>query len=164
MATNHALPGAQAPACDHAVDLSAIPWDCPWALIDEYQVAAVLGQAPKTLRNYRMNNVGPKYLKLNGYSVRYRIGDLQRYIDGQPSGGGGKQERRGPGRPRKNSGVVGAIESAAAYNRAAAVMVRSPEELVHVPVLLPDIALTDRRGRGYRHITGRSGPVRTVQQ
>jgi hypothetical protein len=62
----------------------------------------------------------------------------------------------------KNRAV--SIEAAAAYNRAVAVMVRSPEELIHVPVLMPDIALTNRSVRPFRHIAGRSGPVRTVQQ
>ena len=57
-----------------------------------------------------------------------------------------------------------AVEAAAGYRRAAAVMVRRPEELLHLPVLLPRIALTDRRVRGYRHIVGRSGPVRAVQR
>ena len=89
---------------DHAVDLAAIPWNCGWALVDEFQAAAVLGLSPKTLRNYRLNNQGPRFIKLNGSAVRYRIADLQGYIDAQPSGGGDQQQRRAPGRPRKASG------------------------------------------------------------
>jgi hypothetical protein len=91
-------------ASSHTVDLAAIPWACPWALIDEHQVAAVLGQAVQTLRNHRGTGNGPRFIKLNGSTVRYRIGDVQAFIEGQPSGGGslpGAQPRRGPGRPRK---------------------------------------------------------------
>jgi hypothetical protein len=53
------------------------------------------------------------------------------------------------------------IEASAGYNRAAAVMIRRPEELRHLPVLLADIALTDRSEPVRHHFTGRSGPVRT---
>lgn len=56
-----------------------------------------------------------------------------------------------------------AAVAAAGYRRAAAVMIRRREELAHVPVLMPDIALTNRSVRAYRHIAGRSGSVRTVR-
>jgi hypothetical protein len=54
-------------------------------------------------------------------------------------------------------------EAATGYRRAAAVMIRRPEELRHIPVLLPRKALTDRTIRVQRHFAGRSGPVRTQQ-
>jgi len=75
-------------------------------MLDEHQVAAVLGQSVRTLRNHRLNNTGPRFIKLNGCTVRYRIGDLQVFIESQPAGGGataGSQPRRGPGRQRKDS-------------------------------------------------------------
>jgi hypothetical protein len=92
--------GAQTPAHGHAVDLAAIPWGCAWALVDEFVVAAALGLSVRTIRNYRLNNVGPRFIRLNGCAVRYRLGDLQAFLEAQPSGGG-TQLWRGPGRPRK---------------------------------------------------------------
>jgi len=90
-----------------AVDLATIPWDIPWAMLDEFEAAAVLHVSVKLLRRQRHEGVGPRFRKLNGASVRYRVSELQEFLDKQPSGGGGVPDirlRRGPGRPRK--GVV----------------------------------------------------------
>lgn len=87
-----------------AVDLAAIPWNIPWALLDEFEAAAVLRVSVKLLRRQRHEGVGPRYRKLNGSSVRYRMSDLQEFLENQPCGGGGvpdERVRRGPGRPRK---------------------------------------------------------------
>jgi hypothetical protein len=101
---------ASAPAPAHkdvrAVDLGAIPWNLPWALIDEFQAAAILHQSVKVLRRQRHEGVGPRFLKLNGCTVRYKVADLQSFLDAQPTGGGvapGSQPRRGPGRPRNGA-------------------------------------------------------------
>jgi hypothetical protein len=103
-------PAAVAPAQADAkkrgrqVDLSAIPWNIPWALLDEHEAAAVLHQSVKVLRRQRHEGVGPRYTKLNGCTVRYKLADLQAWLASQPTGGGtlpGTRERRGPGRPRK---------------------------------------------------------------
>jgi hypothetical protein len=50
-------------------------------------------------------------------------------------------------------------DSAQEYNRAAAVLIRQPEELSHIPVLMPEIALTRRTGHPRRHFVDKSGPV-----
>lgn len=87
------------------VDLGAIRWDLPWTLLDEYEAAAVLRQSVKLLRRWRHESIGPKFMKVNAVSVRYRVGDLQDFLAAQPTGGGRVQEtgtRRGPGRPRKS--------------------------------------------------------------
>jgi predicted DNA-binding transcriptional regulator AlpA len=86
------------------VDLSAIPWNCPFAMLNEYQAGAVLGLGVKVLRRRRADGTGPKYVKLNGFSIRYKLADLQAWLASQPTGGGaapGARERRGPGRPRR---------------------------------------------------------------
>lgn len=85
------------------VDLSAIPWNLPWALLDEHEAAAVLRQSVKVLRRQRHEGGGPKFLKINGCTVRYRVSDLQAFLAEQPTGGGtaASGQRRGPGRPRK---------------------------------------------------------------
>jgi hypothetical protein len=95
--------GANRPG-SRRVDLSAIPWNVPWALLDEHEAAAVLRQSVKVLRRQRHEGCGPKFLKINGCTVRYRVSDLQAFLADQPTGGGvqpGATERRGPGRPRK---------------------------------------------------------------
>jgi len=46
------------------------------------QAAERLGLAAQTLRNYRFQGRGPKYLKL-GRAVRYRPSDLDDWLVGQ---------------------------------------------------------------------------------
>ena len=88
------------------VDLSTIPWGVPWALLTEHEAAAVLHQSVKVLRRQRGEGVGPRFLKVNGCTVRYKISDVQAFITAQPTGGGAAGEpRRGPGRPRKDGGT-----------------------------------------------------------
>jgi len=48
--------------------------------LNEKQTAKVLGIAVQTLRNWRHQRKGPKYIKM-GRSVRYQQDDLQEYID-----------------------------------------------------------------------------------
>jgi predicted DNA-binding transcriptional regulator AlpA len=49
-------------------------------LLNEFAVAKSLGLSVTTLRKWRGNGAGPKYLKIGG-SVRYRAEDLQEYLD-----------------------------------------------------------------------------------
>jgi hypothetical protein len=54
--------------------------DNPDRLLTNNQAALFLGYEPQTLRKLRMRNQGPKWQVLeNGYSVRYRLGELKRY-------------------------------------------------------------------------------------
>lgn len=96
----------RASAAGRAVDLAKIPWNVPWAMLDEHEAAAVLHLSVKVLRRQRHEGVGPRFRKLNGSTVRYRVSDLQEFLDSQPCGGGGvpgEHARRGPGRPRKDA-------------------------------------------------------------
>jgi predicted site-specific integrase-resolvase len=49
-------------------------------LTNEYAAAELLEISVKTLRKWRGEGVGPTYVKL-GRSVRYRLGDLTRFIE-----------------------------------------------------------------------------------
>ncbi len=89
---------------EREVDLTKIPWNVPWAMLDEHEAAAVLHVSVKLLRRQRHEGVGPRFRKLNGSTVRYRVSDLQEFLEQQPCGGGGvpgDRIQRGPGRPRK---------------------------------------------------------------
>jgi hypothetical protein len=71
------------------------------ALLDERQAAAVLHVSVRVLQDWRIQNSGPKYIKINGKTVRYRLCDLEAYQDAQPTGGEGSgphKARRTPGK------------------------------------------------------------------
>src|SRR5215469_10686973 len=66
----------------------------PWRLVDEFEAAAMLGVSVKFLRHQRQLNRPPRYRKLNGTTIRYKLSDLEAYEAAQPGGGElGKQER-----------------------------------------------------------------------
>nr|NJM01832.1 helix-turn-helix domain-containing protein [Desulfobacula sp.] len=46
------------------------------------KTAAVLGVKDNTLEIWRHRGIGPKFVKIGG-AVRYRIGDLEAYIEAQ---------------------------------------------------------------------------------
>ncbi len=50
-------------------------------LLTESQAAELLGLKTKTLSCWRWRKTGPAYIKLSG-AVRYRLSDLEDYIDG----------------------------------------------------------------------------------
>ncbi|MFC1544602.1 helix-turn-helix transcriptional regulator [Gemmatimonadota bacterium] len=49
-------------------------------LFDEREVSQLLRLSVQTLRNWRCIGRGPKYLKINGYTVRYRAVDIQNFL------------------------------------------------------------------------------------
>lgn len=51
-------------------------------LADPHQVAAYLGVAEKTLRQWRYLKTGPCWSKVGG-RVRYRWADVEKYLDRQ---------------------------------------------------------------------------------
>lgn len=55
-------------------------------LLNEYQVAAILGVSVATVRRWRLLRQGPKYLKV-GAAVRYRHQDLDLWLASRPTGG-----------------------------------------------------------------------------
>ncbi len=89
------------PARVRTIDLGSVLSNHPAALLNEHEAAAVVGASVKTLRRWRCDGIGPRFRRLNGFTVRYRLGDLIAWIEAQPAGGGEPEKRRGPGRPRK---------------------------------------------------------------
>jgi hypothetical protein len=88
------------------VDLAQVP-PVPWAWVDENVYAAIRGCSVKVLQNERRLNIGCPFRRINGTSIRYKLGDIWDYLESQPSGGGGAepsaQSKRKRGRPRRFS-------------------------------------------------------------
>ena len=86
------------------VDLTQVP-AVPWAWVDEHVYAAIRGCSVKVLQNERRLNIGCPFRRINGTTVRYKIGDITAFLESQPGGGGAakpsNQPRRGLGRPRR---------------------------------------------------------------
>ncbi len=87
------------------VDLTQVP-AVPWAWVDERVYAAIRGCSVKVLQNERRLNMGCAFRRINGTTIRYKIGDIAAFLESQPGGGGaakpGNQPKRGPGRLRKS--------------------------------------------------------------
>jgi hypothetical protein len=86
------------------VDLTQVP-QVPWAWVDERVYAAIRGCSVKVLQNERRLNIGCQFRRINGTSIRYKLGDITTFLESQPCGGGGvprHQPARGPGRPRRS--------------------------------------------------------------
>jgi len=49
-------------------------------MLNEKQVAIIIGLTVHSLRAWRLNGRGPRYCKI-GRAVRYRIEDVQRFIE-----------------------------------------------------------------------------------
>ena len=88
------------------VDLTKVP-PVPWAWVDEHVYAAIRGCSVKVLQKERRLNIGCPFRRINGTMIRYKLGDITRFLESQPAGGGavnpGNQPGRGPGRPRRSS-------------------------------------------------------------
>jgi hypothetical protein len=84
------------------VDLTHVP-AVPWAWVDEHVYAAIRGCSVKVLQNERRLNIGCQFRRINGTTIRYKLGDITDFLDSQPGGGGSvqpsNQQRRGAGRP-----------------------------------------------------------------
>jgi hypothetical protein len=88
------------------IDLTKVP-SVPWAWVDEHLYAAIRGCSVKVLQRERQLNIGCAFRKINGTTVRYKIGDITAFMESQPGGGSSatpslSTERR-RGRPRKSS-------------------------------------------------------------
>ena len=90
----------------HGVDLAEIP-NVPWAWVDERTYAAIRGCSVKVLQRERSLNIGCRFRRINGTTVRYKLGDITAFLESQPGGGGDvklvNECRPGPGRPRRIS-------------------------------------------------------------
>jgi len=90
-----------------AIDLSQIP-AVPYAWVDEHVYAAIRGCSVKVLQRERRLNVGCPFRRMNGTSIRYKMGEIAAFLESQPGGGGsgdnpGNQPRRAAGRPRRSA-------------------------------------------------------------
>jgi predicted DNA-binding transcriptional regulator AlpA len=56
-------------------------------LLNERDVAFIIGLSVASVRRWRALNEGPKYIKI-GWSVRYKLHDLLAWLESRPSGGG----------------------------------------------------------------------------
>jgi len=63
------------------------------ALLTERDVARITGLSVATVRRWRLLKQGPRFLKVSGSAVRYRVEDLRVYLDQRPTGGGHQSER-----------------------------------------------------------------------
>jgi hypothetical protein len=88
------------------VDLTQIS-PVPWAWVDEHVYAAIRGCSVKVVQRERQMNIGCPFRRINGATIRYKLGDIWDFLDSQPGGGGGatmpSNQRRGSGRPRRSS-------------------------------------------------------------
>ena len=88
------------------VDLTQVP-AVPWAWVDEHVYAAIRSCSVKVLQRERQLNIGCAFRRINGTTVRYKLGDIWEFLESQPGGGGTanstNQPRRGAGRPRRSS-------------------------------------------------------------
>ena len=86
------------------VDLTQVP-AVPWAWVDEHVYAAIRGCSVKVLQKERRLNIGCPFRRINGTTIRYKIGDITAFLESQPGGGGAANPsdppRRGAGRPRR---------------------------------------------------------------
>lgn len=64
-------------------------------LLDSEQLAALLGVHKATPAQWRHQGVGPRYIYV-GRQVRYRLSDVEAWLDRRAQGG----EKRRPGRPK----------------------------------------------------------------
>ena len=88
------------------VDLTQVP-AVPWAWVDAHVYAAIRGCSVKVLQNERRLNIGCPFRRINGTTIRYKLGDITGFLESQPQGGGAaapnKPANSGRGRPRRLS-------------------------------------------------------------
>jgi len=65
------------------VDLTQVP-TVPWAWVDERVYAAIRGCSVKVLQNERRLNMGCVFRRINGTTIRYKIGDIAAFLESQP--------------------------------------------------------------------------------
>jgi hypothetical protein len=89
-----------------AVDLAQVP-TVPWAWVDEHVYAAIRGCSVKVLQRERRLNIGCPFRRINGTTIRYKMGDISAFLESQPGGGGAEKSsdrpRPRPGRPRAST-------------------------------------------------------------
>ncbi len=88
------------------VDLTKVP-AVPWAWVDEHVYTAIRGCSVKVLQRERRMDIGCPFRRINGTTIRYKLGDITAFLESQPQGGGSANPsnpvRRGRGRPSRRS-------------------------------------------------------------
>jgi hypothetical protein len=84
------------------IDLTEVP-QVEWAWVDEHVYAAIRGCSVKVLQRERQLNIGCPFRKINGTTIRYKIGDITSFMESQPGGGPSVSPQPRRGRPRKSS-------------------------------------------------------------
>lgn len=56
-------------------------------LLDTEAAALRLGVPKRTLEDWRLNGIGPRYVRVGRRCVRYRPEDLRAYVQDLPAGG-----------------------------------------------------------------------------
>jgi len=49
-------------------------------LLNQHEVASILGVASKTLERWRCYGTGPKFVRVGGRLARYRLSDIYEYV------------------------------------------------------------------------------------
>lgn len=57
-------------------------------LLNEHDVARIVGLSVATVRRWRLLRQGPRFIKVSGSAVRYRPEDVSAYLVARPTGGG----------------------------------------------------------------------------
>jgi predicted DNA-binding transcriptional regulator AlpA len=52
-------------------------------LLNQNDVANMLGLKPRTLEDYRVRGVGPRFVRISSRCIRYRLDDVQAWITAQ---------------------------------------------------------------------------------
>jgi len=63
----------------------------PDQLMTEKEAAGILCYSQRALQNWRVRGGGPKYVKVNGNSVRYQMRDLMTWIEDRKRGNTSQQ-------------------------------------------------------------------------
>lgn len=50
-------------------------------LLTSEEVSEMLSISPRTLEGWRTSGEGPKYIRIGGRAVRYRLEDIQAWVD-----------------------------------------------------------------------------------
>lgn len=69
--------------------MQAIQAEQTRVLFTDVELAAYLGIKVSTLRKWRVTGHGVPWIKLNGSLVRYRLGDVEQYLNACPKNGSG---------------------------------------------------------------------------
>ncbi len=56
-------------------------------LLNEHEVAKACALSVATLRKWRTQKRGPRFVKLGSHLVRYRVEDVHEWLASRPSGG-----------------------------------------------------------------------------